>query len=92
MSNTFWIDDLTDFGEILPMLNQRLEIDPKGDYFTEESAKVRLEDNKLFIDAEKSTGKNGADKYVTFTLEYNLEYQTIDEVIYGLKKLLGFPV
>jgi hypothetical protein len=94
--STFWIDDLQKFAELLPELNKRMGIDPSGDYFTEESATVLLDTQRedtnfeaIVIRAEKSIEKNGSSWRQRVTLEWNMDYQTVDEVVYDLKELLG---
>jgi hypothetical protein len=94
--STFWIDDLEAFATLLPELNRRLNIKPGQDYFTEESATVLLDVKRkdadfgaLVIHAEKSAEKDGSSWRQRVTLEWNMNYQTVDEVVSDLRTLLG---
>lgn len=95
MSN-FWIDDLQDLTKLLTELNKRMGITSDGDYFIQESANVEIDAERkdsnweiLIIRAEKSAEKDGNSWRQRVIFEWNLNYQSIDEVIYDLKKLMG---
>lgn len=94
--STFWIDDLQKLSELLTELNSRMGIKVDNDYFTEESATVNLDFNRkdsnwavMVISAEKSAGTNGSGWTKRVTLEWNMDYQTVDEIVYDLQRLLG---
>ena len=94
--STFWIDDLEQLADLLPEINKRMGIRSDGNYYIEESATLKLyvgrkdsDCSVIVIRAEKSKGQSGKDWVQRLELEWNMDFQSIDEIIYDLKKLLG---
>jgi hypothetical protein len=95
--STFWIDDLGELAKLLPEINKRMGIKPDSDYFTEESATVNLDSHRkdtdyeaIVIIAEKSAEKDGSSWLQRITIEWNMDYQGVGEVVDSLQKLLDY--
>jgi hypothetical protein len=95
--STFWIDDLGELVKLLPEINKRMWIDPNEEYFIEDSAKLEVDshrkdsdDQVIIISAEKSAEKDGSSWLQRITIEWNMDYQGVGEVVDSLQKLLDY--
>jgi hypothetical protein len=95
--STFWIDDLGELAKLLPEINKRMWIDPNEEYFIEDSARLEVDANRkdsddqvIIISAEKSAEKDGSSWLQRITIEWNMDYQGVGEVVDSLQKLLDY--
>lgn len=94
MSN-FWIDDMEDMTTVLKTLNERLELeldDPDSAISMEVAQPKKDKWEHIVIHGTEYTknpdkGENPIRK--EFTMDFNMYYQSVDEVVYDLKKLMG---
>lgn len=94
MSN-FWLDDMEDLTALIKVLNERLELDvddPDSAITMEVSPPKKGEWEHVIIHGTEyakhhEPSENPIRK--EFTLDFNMNYQSVDEIIYDIKKLLG---
>lgn len=91
--SSFWIDDLDGFSEVFKELNKRLDIKNDDiDGSVRLTAEQRGKDLYLIVTATEFANDDGGAVRMEFSMEYNMDFQSVDEVVYSLKKMMGLPL